>query len=246
MPRDDRPVSVRLAERLRRAIQDGTYPPGSRLPTIAELIDSWGVSHGTVRRAIAQLAADGLVDTRYRAGTIVRSAQPVRRLDVERYRDVAHGRLPTAEAHVTTTVTGRVVGADDELAELLAVEAGAPVLRRVLVRYAGDRAEEIAHSYMPTELVGALAAAEADRPWPGGPLARLVSLGRPVTRIEEAVGARMPTPEEKQLLRLGEGIPVVAVRRRMLCGDRVGEVARDIVRPADRFTLDYSIDLWLK
>lgn len=53
----------------------------------------------------------------------------------------------------------------------------------------------------------------------------------------------MPTPEEVATLRLAEGVPVLAITRRMLSGARVMEVCRDIVLPADGVVLDYSIDL---
>jgi GntR family transcriptional regulator len=53
----------------------------------------------------------------------------------------------------------------------------------------------------------------------------------------------MPSPEEAETLRIGHGVPVLAITRRMLSGDRVLEVCRDIIIPADRVVLDYSIDL---
>jgi GntR family transcriptional regulator len=53
----------------------------------------------------------------------------------------------------------------------------------------------------------------------------------------------MPTPEETETLRLAAGVPVLAITRRMMSGERVLEVCRDIIIPADRVILDYAIDL---
>lgn len=50
-----------LAIRLRRAVGDGTYPPGSRLPSEHELAQSFGVARSTVRRALAILNEDGVI-----------------------------------------------------------------------------------------------------------------------------------------------------------------------------------------
>jgi GntR family transcriptional regulator len=50
-----------LALHLRRAISDGTYPPGSRLPSENELCRTFGVARSTVRRALTVLAEDGLI-----------------------------------------------------------------------------------------------------------------------------------------------------------------------------------------
>ena len=50
-----------VALRLRRAISDGTYPPGSRLPSEHELAQRYGVARSTVRHALTVLGEDGLV-----------------------------------------------------------------------------------------------------------------------------------------------------------------------------------------
>ncbi|MFG2846979.1 LacI family DNA-binding transcriptional regulator [Kitasatospora sp. NPDC048296] len=66
----------RIAGWLRRDIDDGTRPPGSRLPTEQELARIWAVSVSTVRRAVDDLVADGLVVRRQGAGTFVRASRP--------------------------------------------------------------------------------------------------------------------------------------------------------------------------
>jgi hypothetical protein len=83
----------------------------------------------------------------------------------------------------------------------------------------------------------------ANEPWPGGTMAQLGTLGVEVTRIEESVRARMPTPDERRTLQIAQGVPVLTVTRRMLDHDRPVEAAMDTVMPADRFVLDYSMDL---
>ncbi|MDC2954292.1 GntR family transcriptional regulator [Streptomyces gilvifuscus] len=52
---------VRLARRLRTAILRHDYPDGVRLPTEAELAETYRVSRQTVRRAFQDLVAEGLV-----------------------------------------------------------------------------------------------------------------------------------------------------------------------------------------
>ena len=57
-----RTVSYRtLAKSLRDALHSGAYGPGERLPTEAELSEHHAVSRQTVRRAMQELVADGLV-----------------------------------------------------------------------------------------------------------------------------------------------------------------------------------------
>jgi DNA-binding FadR family transcriptional regulator len=64
-------LTARLGERLRTAIVEGEFPPGSKLPSEAQLGKSHGVSRTVVREAIASLRADRLVDTRQGAGVFV-------------------------------------------------------------------------------------------------------------------------------------------------------------------------------
>lgn len=70
------PKYRRIVEDLRAAIADGDYPPGSRLPTKAELMTQYQVAVNTVERAIKELREDGLVETAQGAGMYVRDPEP--------------------------------------------------------------------------------------------------------------------------------------------------------------------------
>ncbi|MEU3479984.1 substrate-binding domain-containing protein [Streptomyces sp. NPDC033753] len=58
-----------LVAELRRGILDGTWPPGSKLPTERALATETGLSVTTVRRAYEDLVALGLVERRQGAGS---------------------------------------------------------------------------------------------------------------------------------------------------------------------------------
>jgi GntR family transcriptional regulator len=58
---------------LRDGIVQGTYPPLSALPKEEALVELFGVSRVTVRRALAELEAEGLVHRRHGVGTFVKS-----------------------------------------------------------------------------------------------------------------------------------------------------------------------------
>src|SRR5258708_3272861 len=62
----------RIADDLRARISSGEYPPGSRLPTKAELMARYQVAVNTVERAIEELRKAGLVETLQGAGMFVR------------------------------------------------------------------------------------------------------------------------------------------------------------------------------
>lgn len=61
----------RIADDLRAGISSGEYPPGSQLPTKAELMTRYGVAVNTVERAIDELRKAGIVETLQGAGMFV-------------------------------------------------------------------------------------------------------------------------------------------------------------------------------
>ena len=53
---------VRLAATLEKEMQSGKYPPGKRLPSIAELCIEFGLSRQTAGKALRLLEDDGLIE----------------------------------------------------------------------------------------------------------------------------------------------------------------------------------------
>ncbi|MEU9699466.1 GntR family transcriptional regulator [Streptomyces sp. NPDC047981] len=72
-----RPVVV-LYERIADAIHDGTYPPGSTLPSEPKLAGELGVSRPALREALLLLQEDGLLSVRRGVGRTVNDHPPRR------------------------------------------------------------------------------------------------------------------------------------------------------------------------
>jgi GntR family transcriptional regulator len=66
-----RPLYVQVRERLLERIRSGAWKPGQLIPNEFEIADEFGVSQGTARKAISELAAEGLVVRRQGRGTFV-------------------------------------------------------------------------------------------------------------------------------------------------------------------------------
>src|SRR3954451_14781987 len=71
------PKYVRLAQTLQRRIEDGTYPPGTRVPSENQLVQAFGMSRPTVVRALELLKRAGWLESRQGYGTIVRGRPEV-------------------------------------------------------------------------------------------------------------------------------------------------------------------------
>src|SRR3954468_9952996 len=65
-----------LATVLRKRIRDGELAPGQRMPSEKDLHDEFGLARETVRRAMAVLRDEGLVEMRQGHGTYVGDAPP--------------------------------------------------------------------------------------------------------------------------------------------------------------------------
>lgn len=65
------PLYKQLIRRLRGDIATGVYPVNARIPSEQELCDAYDVSRVTVRKALAELTAEGLLVRRQGKGTYV-------------------------------------------------------------------------------------------------------------------------------------------------------------------------------
>jgi GntR family transcriptional regulator/MocR family aminotransferase len=69
---------VRLYQRMRALILEGSWPSGMRVPSSRTLASDLGIARNTASLAIDQLLADGWVETRSRSGTFVSASLPQR------------------------------------------------------------------------------------------------------------------------------------------------------------------------
>ncbi|MFD4477672.1 MULTISPECIES: GntR family transcriptional regulator [unclassified Streptomyces] len=132
------------------------------------------------------------------------------------------------------------VPAPPELAELLGVAEGdAVVVRRRVIELDGEP-NELTDTYYPTEVARGtpLAATAKIR---GGAVTLLAELGHTGVTVREDVTARMPTEEERAVLRIGVDEPVLRLARVTLDGEGRPIQADLMTMPAARQRLRYEI-----
>ena len=69
--RGDRPIYAQLIEHLQRGVLIGEYPPGSAVPSVRALALEAEVNPNTMQKALAELEAQGLMQTHRTAGRTV-------------------------------------------------------------------------------------------------------------------------------------------------------------------------------
>ncbi|GAB2896746.1 GntR family transcriptional regulator [Streptomyces mayteni] len=102
--------------------------------------------------------------------------------------------------------------APSEVAELLGTAAGAAVVVRRRIMYLDDQPCELTDTYYPAHIAAGtrLAGTAKIR---GGAVTLLAELGHVGVLAREEVTARMPTEEERELLRAGPDEPVLQLTR---------------------------------
>jgi GntR family transcriptional regulator len=212
-------------------------------------MEAYGAARGTVRQAINLLKAEGLIEVEHGRGSFVRPSPPVKRLGHDRF---ARRHREAGKAAFIVEVEGegrqplvemlqlRRGKAPAEIGSRLGLEAEAPVLVRYRRYLADNQPLELATSYVPWELANGTPMTRKN-PGPGGIYARLEERGHRLERFTEDVAARMPTPDEARLLRLGAGVPVFQlIRTAYDTGGQPVEVC-DTVMAADRYVLSYEL-----
>lgn len=71
------PVFVQIADRIRRDVISGIYPPGEKIPTVRQLAAIAAVNPNTVQRALTFLEEEGLIYTRTTLGRFVTEDEDV-------------------------------------------------------------------------------------------------------------------------------------------------------------------------
>ncbi len=73
---DRTPLYLQIAESVRQEIVYGALEPGDSLPSLRAMAERWRCTVGTVQRAYAELAREGLVTSRFGQGTRVAGVAP--------------------------------------------------------------------------------------------------------------------------------------------------------------------------
>ncbi len=67
----DKPIFMQLIEIIQHSILSGTYPPGSKLPSVRDLASQAAVNPNTMQKALAELERSGLVYSQRTSGRFI-------------------------------------------------------------------------------------------------------------------------------------------------------------------------------
>ncbi len=208
------PLPVPLYEHVKRLVSEGilmgSWPPGTVLPGEVALATQYGVAVGTVRRALADLVAEGMLTRRRKTGTVVtgRAPQHSLRFFFQYFR--LHGRDGALLRSDTEVLSITRMPAQPHEAALFGIAASAPVIRlRRLRRIAGKPVMHDRFVLPDARLPGFPEQPEAV---PALLYRHLLErYGIRVSAVRESLTAELATQEDLALLALAPPAPILAI-----------------------------------
>ena len=224
------PLYLQIKGLITRGLQGGEWKPGEAIPSEGDLARRFGVSQGTVRKAIDAMASENLLIRRQGKGTFVATHHEARaqfrflRLAPDDDRD---------EVSESRILDCRRVRATADVARRLDLRAGDGVvaIRRVL---AFDGKPAVLDDIWLNGVVFRGLTAERIAAY-HGPLYGLFEseFATPMTRADERIRAVAADAEAAAVLALDEGAPLLSVERvSMTYGDRPVELRRGLYSTA--------------
>jgi GntR family transcriptional regulator len=206
-----RPLYLQIKELLIKSLAALEWRPGETIPSELDLAARFGVSQGTVRKAIDALAADNLVVRRQGKGTFVAThteekASMFRFLRIRRN----DGRDEYPASRLVDVRRGKT---SSEVAGALGLKTGEAVITlRRLLEYGGEPAvlDEIV---VPAQLFKGLTRSKVER-YQGSIYGLFeTQFGVRIVRARERLSAVAADAGRASLLRVAAGAPLLAVDR---------------------------------
>lgn len=189
-----------------RYIHAGTWAPGHRVPSEMELAERYACSRMTVNKALSQLAAEGYIERRRRAGSVV--AQPKVQSAVLEIHDI-RSEVAARNARYRYQLIAReqrpLLTTDDHF-----VGQHGPLLHLVALHLANDAPFCLETRRVSLETVPEAADVSFERESPGSWLLQQVPWNQ-ATHTIRAIGADAQASDH---LRIPLGAPCLAVERR--------------------------------
>jgi GntR family transcriptional regulator len=231
------PLYFQLEQALRSMIASGSWPPGTLICSERTLMQAVGVSRATVRQAIGNLIREGLLERVHGRGTFV--ARPKLEQEMRSVYSFAEQMGARGLELEDRLLQRHRVPASDELAVLLAVAPGAPLIHIKRVRSLGGTPLMLDSSYVPYHLCPGLLTEPFE-----SPMYRMLTdrYGLPPVHCTDVLEPVLADDAQAHLLEIAPGDPLMFLERvTYTTGDVPLHVARNYI-PGSRCR--FRVNLW--
>jgi DNA-binding GntR family transcriptional regulator len=196
---------------LRNEILTGAFQPGSRLPSEEELSSAYGLSRGTVRKAISQLEAERLITTEQGVGSFVQTSHP--NAIPFYFVDPSPLQVGSRAKELRFEVLAQEeIPAPLDIGERLRLPLGATVIHIARRRILDDQVLSFTERYLNPAIAPSLASEDLTQ----HPFLHYLLVSQselPLMRSEIDIEAHLLSEEEAELLQTEVGCSAIVVNR---------------------------------
>jgi len=248
------PLYQTIATDLMQKLKQGDWPPGTKLPTEAELSKTYDASITTIRGAIRFLKDSGLIEVRRGSGAYAietnrfillqnsfdkQLKKPNNLVPEEAWATEvrAQGSEPSSRFDCLSSLT------TEDLADTLEVDTGSRLIIRRSQRFLDSRPVAIELDQYPAWLTDKLPLLAGPDLLPQGATLWLASNGYVAAYQFDTVEARTTTPEESEFFDEPQPITCLERRRTVYTADQKPFRAISTVYRSNLHSICYAIDL---
>jgi GntR family transcriptional regulator len=229
------PLYVQIREKLRAEL--GQMEPGDSIPIEAELGRKFGASRITVRRAVEDLVAEGLLLRHQGRGTFVQKPKLT-----HEFNPITSWTDQLKRLGFVPKTTRRKVTRENPLshvAEALCLQAGEQVIRIQRVRLANGEPISYMINYLPSRLLQGF----SGNSFRGESLYEFLEgkYGLVPAMAVDTVGTRAASEEEAGVLKVERRAPVLTVRRLSYLEDGTPLELTVVASRGDRFQYQVTV-----
>lgn len=203
------PLYLQIYHDICMKVDDGFLKSGEPMPTEQELMNYYGVSRVTVRKALMELISDGIITREHSKSAIIAHKKPrknMSRLTSLREEILSAGLTPRAQFTVIQNV-----GANSNLAAALNVPEGEPLIYFHRIRYGDD----IPIAVQDVHIRAKYCSIEELKSVGDNSIYNALECGRGITidYADMILSAKMPTKKQCQELNTNNDAPVLLMKR---------------------------------
>jgi GntR family histidine utilization transcriptional repressor len=221
---------AQVKDHISRKIQDGTWPPGHRLPSEHELVAQFGMARMTVNRALRELVEQGRIVRVAGVGSFVAENKPQSTL--LQIANIASEIRQRGHDYRCDMIEVERLAASPDVAAWLDLRAGASVFHSVCLHLENGTPVQLEERYVNPQVVPDYLAQDFTATPPSEYLVRNV----PFDQIEHVVDAVLPSAEQAERLAMEPTAPCLLLTRRTWSRNTPVTWVR-CLHPASRYSL---------
>lgn len=224
------PLYQQIKAKLKALIASGKLMQGALLPSETELAGQYQCSRLTVHRALREMAEEGFVERRRRAGTRVAAHGNIGMLiRMSRITDeISRRGFAYRYEHLET----RSVVPPSSIAKLLEVPDGQEQVHIRCLHFADDRVFQFEDRWINSTAAPSIHSQNFERTSPSSWLLDNI----PLSDLEHNIAATVPTPDVAAIMRLPDNVATLEIARRWTWKQRRISCAK-LIYPGNLFRL---------